>query len=149
MVKNDSWAIRRLGNSVLSKFPALGRLFTAPDTQRRWYQVIIWWELRRISYNVIVGVIGIISVLVFFGLASLRPKHFEDGPEPFSIIIFGFAANLCYTGGWMAELVARFLWRERASFFGPMMFSLGLIFSVGLCFLPPLFAALVWLTTRP
>jgi hypothetical protein len=134
---------------VLSTLPIIGRLFSVPDAPRRWYQIIIWWELRRVAYNAIVGIVGILSVFAFFALASLRPKHFEDGPEPFAILIFGFGANLCFTGGWMGELVARMFWRERAAFFGPMMFSLGLLFSVALCFLPPLFAALLWLTTRP
>jgi hypothetical protein len=89
------------------------------------------------------------SVYAFVALASLRPKQFEDAPEPFAILIFGFGANLCYTGGCMAELVARLLWRERAAFFGPMMFSLGLLFSVGLSLLPPHIAELTWLTTGP
>lgn len=133
---------------MLSKLPILGRLFSVSDSPRRWYDVIIWWELRRISYNAIVGVVGLIGVSGFAALASLRPKEFEDVPEPFAILIFGFVANVCFTGGWMAELVARFLWRERAVFFGPIMFSLGLLFSVGLCFLPPLLAAITWLTTR-
>ena len=135
--------------SNLAKLPVVGRLLSIPDGPRRWYHVILWWELRRIAFNAIVGIIGIISVLVFVYLASQRPKQFEDGPEPFAILIFGFGANLCYTGGWMAELVTRFLWREHAAFFGPVMFSLGLLFSVALCFVPPLFTALIWLTTQP
>lgn len=134
---------------MLSELPIVGRLFSVPDGPRRWYHVIIWWELRRIAFNCIVGTVGIISVVVFVLLASLRPRQFEEGPEPFAILIFGFGANLCYTGGWIAELVARLLWRERATFFGPMTFSLGLLFSIALCFLPPLLAALVWLTTQP
>lgn len=134
---------------MLSELPIAGRLFSIPDGPRRWYQVILWWELRRIAFNCIVGAVGILSVVVFVLLASLRPTQFEEGPEPFAILIFGFGANLCYTGGWIGELVARLLWRERATFFGPMMFSLGLLFSLALCFLPPLFAAAVWLTTQP
>ena len=132
-----------------SQLPVVGQMFSVSDGPRRWYHIILWWELRRIAFNAIVGIVGIISVIVFLTLASQRPKQFEEGPEPFAILIFGFGANLCYTGGWMAELVARSLWRERAAFFGPMMFSLGLLFSVTLCFLPPIVAALIWLTTQP
>lgn len=134
---------------MLSTIPIIRRLFSVPDSPRRWYHIIIWWELRRVPYNAVVGVVGTLSLITFVALASLRPKQFEDGPEPFAILAFGFGANLCFTGGWMAELVARLLWPKRVAFFGPMMFGLGLLFSIVLCFLPPLFAALIWLTTRP
>ena len=33
--------------TVLSMIPILGRLFSVPDAPRRWYQIIIWWELGR------------------------------------------------------------------------------------------------------
>lgn len=128
-------------------FPILKRLFFVPDGPRCWYQVIIWWELRRVLYNILVGFFGIISLCVFIYLASQRPKQFEDGPEPLAILFFGFAANLFYTGGWIGELIVRLLWRERAAFFGPIMFGVGLLFSIALCFLPPLIAALIWITT--
>ena len=131
------------------KFSLLQRLFSVPDSPRPWYEVVLWWELRRIPYNAIVGFAGIVSVIAFVTIASLRPAEFEDGPEPFAILIFGFLANVCYTGGWAGELVARFMWKERAAFFGPVMFSLGLLFSIGLCLLPPLFTAIVWITTKP
>ena len=79
---------------------------------------------------------------------SLRPEVFEPGPEPFGVLILGLAGNLCFTGGWIAELVARLLWRERAEFFGPIMFSLGLLFSIAISFLPPLLTGFSWLTTQ-
>lgn len=140
-----------LGGLLLRfRLPYYTRLFAIPDGPRRWYQVILWWELRRIPYNAIVGTVGFIcllALLALFELPALAPKEWDEGPEPFGAIIFGILANVGFTGGWVAELIARWFWRERAAFFGPIMFSLGLFLSVALCLLPPLFAALVWLTT--
>jgi len=114
------------------------RLFNIPDTERRWYSVIAWWEVRRIAYNIIVGIVGFICLMAFLLLDELPPKPtFEEADwEPLSVIIGAIVANICYTGGWVAELVARALWRERARSFGPIAFSLGLIFSLCVCLLP-------------
>jgi len=37
-----------------------------PDTERKWYEIILWWEIRRIIYNFIVGLAGLIGVGIFF-----------------------------------------------------------------------------------
>ena len=43
-------------------------MFSAPLGHRSALDVILWWELRRLPYNLIVGFVGLCS-LVFFGLA--------------------------------------------------------------------------------
>jgi len=105
-------------------------MFAVREEKRPWYRIILWWELRRIAYNLLVGLVGFISLSLFICIASKHPKDFQNGPEPFSVIIFAIGANVCYTGGWIWELAARLLWKEKAMHFGPIMFSLGLIFSM-------------------
>jgi hypothetical protein len=72
-----------------------------------------------------------------------NPPAGEEGFEPFLAMMLGiFGSNICYTGGWIAELVARKLWQEKVTFFGPVAFSLGLIFTALVCLLFPLIFAL-------
>ena len=55
--------------------------------------------------------------------------------------VYGIAANLCFTGGWVAELFVKRLWPGRIAVFGEVAFFVGTVFSVlltlvpaGLCF---------------
>jgi hypothetical protein len=64
-------------------------------------------------------------------------------PEPFSIFVvplYGVLANVCYTGGWIVEIVIRKLWRHEAERFAVTTFKLGLQFSLLLTAMPGLFA---------
>lgn len=85
----------------------------------------MWWETRRLVYNLLVGASGLpMVILLLFWHVSL-----------FQICIFGvlpyaFAANVCYTLGFPAEFITRRLWKDKATHVGPMLFTLGSIFSV-------------------
>lgn len=97
-----------------------------------------WWESRRIPFNLIVGIAGILSCIVV-GVVVLE-SHFLgagdfDVPDPpllpvFGIIFYAIAANVCFTGGWLAELAVRTIWPHEADRFATMSFSLGVVFSV-------------------
>jgi hypothetical protein len=123
---------------------AAKRLFTVPEEPRPWFRIVLWWELRRIAFNLLVGFVGFISLSLFIYIALKHPKDFQDGPEPFSVFIFAVMANVCYTGGWIWELAARFLWKEKAIYFGPIMFSLGLIFSMLAALAPSLIVTAIY-----
>ena len=47
-------------------------------------------------------------------------------------------ANVCYTGGWLAELAVRSARGLEAGRFGEITFTLGILFSVALTSLPAL-----------
>lgn len=121
-------------------------LFAIPDEPRRWRSIIAWWEFRRIAYNAIMLVVGVISLFIFGLLDYLysraHPGALDDWVPLLSIMVAAFGANLFYTGGWISELIARALWRERARNYGPIMLSLGLLFSCAVCFLPSIFLGL-------
>ncbi|MBX9687470.1 MAG: hypothetical protein K2X27_12255 [Candidatus Obscuribacterales bacterium] len=101
-----------------------GHMLAIPDEPRDALSIIAWWESRRLLFNLVVGLLGLptILILAFFGLAEL-PLLIS------STIEYGLLANICYTAGWAAELQARSWWKERAKHLGPVLFSLGFAFA--------------------
>ena|ERR1017187_3978565 len=126
------------------------RLFAIPDEPRHWHSIIAWWELRRIPYNLIILVIGSIGLFVFgllyYCYLRAQPEH-DDWVPLLSAMVGVFGANFFYTGGWISELIARALWRERARYYGPILFSLGLLFSCAVCFLPSVLLGISWVVS--
>jgi hypothetical protein len=85
----------------------------------------MWWESRRSAYNLIVGAAGLpMVVLLMISHVSLVQICV------FGVLPYAFAANICYTLGFPAELISRRLFKEKASHVGPMLFTLGTMFSV-------------------
>jgi hypothetical protein len=109
-----------------------------------------WWEARRIPFNLIVGIAGILSCIVG-GVVVLASYFLGNGdfdlPDPplfavFGVILYVIAANVCFTGGWLAEIVVRKIWPREADRFATTSFSLGLIFSVLLTLTPGILLAI-------
>jgi hypothetical protein len=145
--------LERWGN----RHPRLSRLRASdlccrdvPPTSN--WQVIGWWEARRVPYNLIVGTAGILSSIVIgiVGLGAFVFLHTEipapaEIPAPsgltvIAVIFYAIIANLFFTGGWLTELAVRKAWPEQADRFATLSFSLGLIFSVLLTLLPGILA---------
>lgn len=107
-------------------------------------EVIGWWESRRLPYNVAVGATGIASYAAV-QLILLTPPNPTAIPLELSIaipLVYGVLANVCYTGGWMAELwIRRVLGRELEPV-GPAIFRYGFAFSIGLTLFPVAIASL-------
>jgi hypothetical protein len=105
------------------------------------WRIILWWELRRFWYNLIVGPIAIASWFVIGSIFLTNPKNNASsvtGGLMFGCLISAIVANVCYTGGWIVELLTRKIWRERAIYFGEISFALGLVFSILLTVFPAL-----------
>ncbi|HEX9107717.1 MAG TPA: hypothetical protein VF832_10825 [Longimicrobiales bacterium] len=121
-------------------------LFPTPDYRRTTLSLLQWWESRRLVYNGIVGGTGLITA-GFVELFALLPptdlRHFGV-PLP-GILIWGIAANVCYTLGWVVEASMERVWKREAPLIGPVLFRQGVAFSVGLTLLPIAIAALGWL----
>jgi hypothetical protein len=115
-----------------------------------WLAVIWWWEIRRALYNVILAAAGIVSFAVFFWAitTSGELKDGEDAVEPVgmmaALIIVPLAANACYTLGWMVELCVRAIAPRLTKAFGPVLFLIGVCFSIALVSLP----AVLWVLIR-
>jgi hypothetical protein len=127
------------------------RLFLRREEVRTSFEVVKWWEARRLPYNVIVGGTGIftsaVGVLLCYVASRMTPAPFAFPNPPlfvaFAVVVYGVMANVCFTGGWLAELLARKVWRERANNFAQISFSLGLLFSVLLTLFPAMFLTVV------
>ena len=112
-------------------------------------QTIGWWEARRVPFNLIVGIAGImtIAVVIVVSLAAYflfsSDFGFPDSPllAVFGVIFYALVVNICYTGGWIAELVIRTLWPEQADRFATLSLSLGVLLTVLVTLLPAIIVA--------
>lgn len=133
MIRALSARLQRLANS---------RFFSRDVPDPGVWQTIGWWEVRRVSFNFLVGAAGVITGAVCF-ITALICEHFLGDPIGlpngftfFVVLAYGIAANVCYTGGWVAELIVHQLWPEEGKAFGKISFFLGLIFSILLTLVP-------------
>lgn len=101
----------------------LQKIFEVPKGKRSIFSTLLWWESRRPLYNLTVGLAGLPSLLI---LSVVGMGH----SVIFAALFYAFFANVCYCLGAPAELVARACWREKAESYGPVLLSLGTIFSV-------------------
>ena len=121
----------------------------SPESGSLW-EILGWWEMRRIPYNLVVGGVGVVSCGVILAVAAIASELFDEPlglPDPpiiavFGILAYGVAANVCYSGGWIAEWLVRKVWRERAGAFGEISFALGVLFSILLTLVPAGFCLL-------
>jgi hypothetical protein len=138
--------------TALTKF-----FFRLPGTYRTPTEVIAWWESRRLAYNAAVGTAGLVTLVGFNLILALPPS-----PRPLLLLgtlaaagVYGVIANICYTGGWIAELLLRRRVGEEFEAVGPALFRYGFAFSIGLTLFPIAVAAIddviriaMWLFSR-
>jgi hypothetical protein len=115
-------------------------------------QMIVWWELRRILYNAVLLVIGVSSIAAMEIIMNDFIPRGEDAVEPlalvFGVVVYGFMANVCYTFGWITELLMRKGDPERARRTGRRLFKLGLAGSCVLTTFPLWIACLEWIAAK-
>lgn len=65
---------------------------------RRPWDAIVWWEIRRIPFNLLMLAIGLVSLYIFMlaGSHVLGPDA-DVGSPVLGAIVYGLAANICYT----------------------------------------------------
>ena len=107
-------------------------------------ETIAWWELRRIPYNLIVGALGLICLFVYYaaieGSGHLQPG--EDAVEPIMLIVTPVLVNVCYTGGWIVEVIGRLSGTIDSVHFSPRLLKLG----IGISFIIVSLPAVFWLS---
>lgn len=100
-------------------------VLAAPEYHPDVLSILVWWERRRIAYNFVVGLCGLPTLAVLaFGL------HTPLNVMVSGTLMYGLAANICYTFGTPAEAISWFLWQRKAAHFGPVLYTLGTIFSM-------------------
>lgn len=108
-------------------------------------EVIAWWETRRFRFNFYVGAVGAATWVLVLVAGSAAVKPGVDFEEPIAMIfgpfIYGFLANLCYTFGWIVDVIS-FRRTPRIR-----LYKAGVMFSVILTALPGAWAVVAYLTT--
>jgi hypothetical protein len=115
--------------------------------QRPW-DSIVWWELRRIPYNLLMLVVGVLSLSSILFIGSYFVRLGEDVIEPLAMVagavVFGGFANLAYTLGWITELLWSWGDTERTESMRSLIFWMGTAFSVAVTLLPAFLIPLIW-----
>jgi len=131
----------RRGEQVMSRKLREFRLFRQKWDNPTVFQIILWWESRRIAYNLIVLAVSIMGILILVGAELLYPKiglrlGCECEGAIFAILGYAVMANICYTGGEILQLIQKRKEQSKAKNNGEISFLYGLLFSVLLTFLP-------------
>ena len=111
-------------------------LFPLPAIRRSPAALFAWWESRRPLYNVVVGSAGVITLATVLILDWLPPHVLHIVVPWQAVVMYGVAANVCYSCGFLLEVLCEGIWRGDVVPVGPALFRQGLVFSVGLTLLP-------------
>ncbi len=120
--------------------------FRPPSAEPDALRAIWWWEARRIPYNLVVGIAGVVSLMLFYLFINLAHglQFGEDLVEPIALFAAPIAINVCYTLGWITEL----LWRacgSRSLTIGPALLKIGVCFSLIVISIPSVCWCVVWI----
>lgn len=69
------------------------KIFDVKTTNRSWWEIILWWEIRRILYNVIMLLAGCLSFCI--GYVTI----------PLIYLVIGLGLNILYTLSWIVEII--------------------------------------------
>lgn len=116
------------------------------------WDAIRWWEVRRLPFNAVVGVLGVGTVAAVETIGATLVKAGEDVIEPTllvaGVVFFGIGANAAYTLGWITEL----LWSggdtARTRPYRARIFWLGLAASASVTLAPAVLACAAWILIR-
>jgi hypothetical protein len=120
----------------------LGEWFLSPlGEPSTVFRVVWWWEVRRVPFNILVGVYGFVCLFVFYAAieTSGHLKPGEDAVEPMAIFLAPFVINAFYTLGWLVEVPARLARAARVEELGPTLLALGLAVTLLFITLPAAF----------
>lgn len=122
-------------------------IFFAPKGERSIFAIILWWELRRIPYNLLVGLTGLCSFVLFYFFVSKTnalPAG-EDAVEPIALLAAPFIINFCYTAGWIIEIFSGKPYSKEGRVLGPILLKAGVKFSMVVVWLPAAYWGGYWL----
>ena len=104
-------------------------------------KLVLWWEHRRLYFNVLLLCVGLLSIFIFEWIGGIDLRPGEDVIEPMALItfvpLFALCANACYTLGWLVDLITN---SRRPS---TRLATLGFIFSVLMTLVPALYIILL------
>ena len=90
----------------------------------------IWWEIRRLPFNIIFVIAVEISTQLIYIFAEVGPM--EEAIHPFTLIIILIVLNILYTLGWITEIGNRRTHNERLEIFKWLLYV-----AIGFIMIPP------------
>jgi len=116
-----------------------------PDGQSPW-QVVVWWEKRRIPFNIVIGSYAVVCLAGFLWaiITSGTLKPGEDAIEPLALLVAPLGINILYTLGWLVELPSRRFLSHLTPQFGPILLAAGTGLGLFLITIP----AVLWVGYR-
>ena len=124
--------------------------FYAPDGERTALQIISWWEIRRIPFNILVGTVGVISMVLLFVFvdSSVTAQSGEDIVEPLAVLIAPFGINFAYTFGWLGEIALSRIWKVVDPELGAKLLRFGTALTLFLITLPSLIWGVIFVLVK-
>jgi hypothetical protein len=101
-------------------------LFARPKAPQTWRSIILWWESRRLYYNLIILLIPILH----FRWSAFNSWTSRWQVWVFYLVLFQLPANVFYTGGWVVDLILKKVLRLSAAGFAPWALAAGIAFSL-------------------
>ena len=115
-------------------------IFDQKTEPTRTIDIIKWWERKRILYNLIVGLSGllILAIINLFGTSTIFLIPL--------ILFYGLAANFFYTLGWMIEIGLREILNKEIGIrkIGPALLYIGIVISLMMNLIFGLLTAIYW-----
>ena len=88
------------------------------------WKALEWWESRRLRFNMIVGGIGLLVLII--GYFPRMGMVGTIGPFAFMVITYGITCNIAYLAGWVLELLLQYYFKVQMSeIVRNVLFSLG------------------------
>src|SRR5947209_18796083 len=88
-------------------WPVLGRNLLAPNADADVVAVVLWWERRRLAYNLVVCVAGIVGMFAYLTVDQCYGQACVGDMAAFQAIGTFIGANVCYTAGCIVEALLR------------------------------------------
>jgi hypothetical protein len=114
-------------------------LFRPLEPEARVFDVLLWWEKRRVAYNLLVFVWGVAGLLIFF-LSIPGDLHVEWMWIDLVIALLQsvFSINFCYTLGWIVAMPGAWLAPESKPWLSPLLMKWGLALTALVIAAPPM-----------
>jgi hypothetical protein len=105
---------------------------------------IAWWEQRRLPYNLVVGAVAVVCLVLYcFCITSAGVlQEGEDVVEPLALLaapLVAILVNVCYTAGWVVDAPLRYFVPGLTPRFTTGLFILGFAFSLLVVSFPAIF----------
>lgn len=114
---------------IISKF------FKVNASETIWYKIILWWELRRIPYNIFLLLILSLTIYIISLLPNEGYIKVIAGPGLvvgfyLSILLYFVGANILYTLGCIFQILTRTSNHKYINLLKEISFILGLSISI-------------------